>query len=560
MTQSQALAFLVVSAALSAALGLAVAQRPAPDAPRRRTHASLTEGLACTACHTTEGWSLAVGSGGQGFDHSTTGFPLTGQHQNTACAQCHVDGQRTVRACVSCHEDAEHQGRLGRECAQCHNAVSWQQTDAIALHRQTRLPLTGMHVLADCTGCHRRTGERQWTDVPSDCFGCHARDYFNLGTHSAAQRPRRRDPVPARLRAVSPAQQLEPGLRVALGGGRLERGAAAGGPRRLLPHQHRQPPRRALRVVPRQRVAAPAPALRRRLPRAPPLGHHRAAQPPGRLAGGQLPLVPPRGGRAMRRVGQLTRALRGALLVGACVLAGLSSSPAARAQLPEHPAGSVAVRVTAVAGEHAFIEPGASAGLYPGATVVFGDARFEVEQVARGSASVRIGSSLPAPLAIGAEGVLDGAPQGPRPAARCSPSHHAPRGPAARWPTEASGPRRAPRRRTSTPSTSRSAPRSAPTSASSWCSRAASWCRCPSAAPSAPTAAPCCALSCGRSPRTCRWCSTWTPRSSCTWAVAWTCAPAARRGPSCGCARCKPSTASVARSTRRWGACATRPR
>jgi hypothetical protein len=183
MTQSQALAFLVVSAALSAALGLAVAQRPAPDAPRRRTHASLTEGLACTACHTTEGWSLAVGSGGQGFDHSTTGFPLTGQHQNTACAQCHVDGQRTVRACVSCHEDAEHQGRLGRECAQCHNAVSWQQTDAIALHRQTRLPLTGMHVLADCTGCHRRTGERQWTDVPSDCFGCHARDYFNLGTH-----------------------------------------------------------------------------------------------------------------------------------------------------------------------------------------------------------------------------------------------------------------------------------------------------------------------------------------------------------------------------------------
>ena len=113
----------------------------------------------------------------------------------------------------------------------------------------------------------------------------------------------------------------------------------------------------------------------------------------------------------MRRVGQLTRALRGALLVGAFVLAGLSSSPPARAQLPEHPAGSVAVRVTAVAGEHAFIEPGASAGLYPGATVVFGDARYEVEQVARGSASVRIGSSLPAPLAIGAEGVLDGAPQ-----------------------------------------------------------------------------------------------------------------------------------------------------
>ncbi|MCA9577587.1 MAG: hypothetical protein KC668_19255 [Myxococcales bacterium] len=178
-----ALVWLLGGLILSSGLGFVAAQRGGSERRSRRTHQSLTENLACSACHSTEGWSLAVGTGGRGFDHAQTGFPLTGQHAAVACAQCHVDGQRTLRACVSCHQDTQHQGRLGRDCAQCHNAVSWRQTDAIAVHRNTRLPLTGMHVLADCTGCHRRTGERQWTDVPADCFACHARDYFDLGTH-----------------------------------------------------------------------------------------------------------------------------------------------------------------------------------------------------------------------------------------------------------------------------------------------------------------------------------------------------------------------------------------
>jgi hypothetical protein len=55
--------------------------------------------------------------------------------------------------------------------------------EAFEIHRRTRFPLTGMHALADCTECHQRNGERQWTTVPSDCFSCHASDYLDPNVH-----------------------------------------------------------------------------------------------------------------------------------------------------------------------------------------------------------------------------------------------------------------------------------------------------------------------------------------------------------------------------------------
>lgn len=129
----------------------------------------------------------------------------------------------------------------------------------------------------------------------------------------------------------------------------------------------------------------------------------------------------------MRRRGPSLRAARWLALVGLCrvlvlvsflvlvlvlfLVVGVLGARPARAQVPESPASDVRVRVTAVAGEHAFIEPGGAAGLYPGAIVVFGGARFEVEQVARASASVRIGAVVPAPLQLGDEGTLAGPPR-----------------------------------------------------------------------------------------------------------------------------------------------------
>ena len=149
---------------------------PAPDPSAGGGHGSITDGVDCIACHTTEGWSLLGGGrAGRGFDHARTGFPLTARHRGAACGQCHRSGEETRRACVSCHED-EHQGRLGRSCDRCHSARGWSDTRPLELHRATRLPLTGMHALADCTQCHVRTGEREWSAPPAECVSCHADD------------------------------------------------------------------------------------------------------------------------------------------------------------------------------------------------------------------------------------------------------------------------------------------------------------------------------------------------------------------------------------------------
>jgi hypothetical protein len=131
----------------------------------------------CSDCHTTAGWSMSsmAGAGG-GFDHARTGFPLTGAHDQVACVGCHQTGRTTARECAGCHED-DHQGRLGLQCDQCHDARTWRSTRAIRRHRMTRLPLSGVHALLDCTACHIRTADRTWTEVPADCFACHEKDY-----------------------------------------------------------------------------------------------------------------------------------------------------------------------------------------------------------------------------------------------------------------------------------------------------------------------------------------------------------------------------------------------
>lgn len=181
---------IALAAALGAGVTLGVASPDAsagPTAPSAPAKPSVTDSLSCSACHTTAGWKMKGASGGEGgFDHASTGFPLTGQHMEVACAQCHAPGRTVKRDCVSCHQD-NHGGRLSRACDQCHSAIGWRVTRPIDIHRFTRLPLTGMHVLADCTQCHTRAAEHQWSGTPSDCFSCHERDYRRPETRPVHQ-------------------------------------------------------------------------------------------------------------------------------------------------------------------------------------------------------------------------------------------------------------------------------------------------------------------------------------------------------------------------------------
>lgn len=170
-------------AAATSPAGPPIASPPAtaPSPPRTSTGSAsdITAALACSACHTTNGWKTQASGATQqgGFDHSKTGFPLTGLHTNVACVSCHLPKRATPsRECSSCHADF-HRGRLSQSCDRCHSATGWKVTRPLEIHRLTRFPLTGMHALADCNECHLRAADHQWSGTPVQCFGCHDKEY-----------------------------------------------------------------------------------------------------------------------------------------------------------------------------------------------------------------------------------------------------------------------------------------------------------------------------------------------------------------------------------------------
>ncbi|MBW2460453.1 MAG: hypothetical protein JRH11_02320 [Deltaproteobacteria bacterium] len=173
----------VVVAAVAAAVAVVAAVGSNAGAQRRGHDPSIARGIECSACHTPSGWGVTAGvSGGAGFDHADTGFPLTGRHGRVACNGCHQAERQTRRDCTTCHEDP-HQRRLGQSCDRCHSARGWNRTRAVDMHRLTRLPLTGMHVLAACTDCHTRTSEREYSATPAECYACHEREYRDSTVH-----------------------------------------------------------------------------------------------------------------------------------------------------------------------------------------------------------------------------------------------------------------------------------------------------------------------------------------------------------------------------------------
>jgi len=176
------LAVFVLIAAVSALTRSSAARGRTKPAPSR--HVSITQGLDCSNCHDQSSWKMA-GSGPSargGFDHSRTGFPLNGRHAAAGCVDCHNSNRPASRDCVTCHADA-HQRQLGQACDRCHGANGWSEVSGIRLHRTTRLPLTGMHVLAACSECHVRASENTWRGVPADCYACHAGDYARTDIH-----------------------------------------------------------------------------------------------------------------------------------------------------------------------------------------------------------------------------------------------------------------------------------------------------------------------------------------------------------------------------------------
>lgn len=136
-------------------------------------------GRTCQNCHTTTAWKPV-----QGFDHSRTGFALTGAHRQQACMTCHV-GQRWKNlptTCISCHaRDDAHKGSRGTNCASCHTTATWRS--ASFDHDSTGFPLAGAHAGAACAGCHGAGNVNK--HPPRTCIGCHARDDTHKGSNGS---------------------------------------------------------------------------------------------------------------------------------------------------------------------------------------------------------------------------------------------------------------------------------------------------------------------------------------------------------------------------------------
>jgi len=119
----------------------------------------------CADCHNPGSWNDIH------FDHSRTGFALTGGHSGVTCASCHGNGvyKGTPSNCYSCHAAQDrHDGQFGTDCGSCHRPTTWK--DVHFDHGNTGFPLTGSHSGVNCKACHANG----YKGTPSNCYACHA--------------------------------------------------------------------------------------------------------------------------------------------------------------------------------------------------------------------------------------------------------------------------------------------------------------------------------------------------------------------------------------------------
>jgi len=152
----------------------------------------------CSTCHNTITWTTAV------FDHSVTGFALTGSHQLApagkvvACTDsfCHVGNnyQLPKEDCSVCHQAAwlstqtlggavpNHitSGFPASQCSTCHDTVLWSTGKFD--HSTTGWPLQGTHVTTPCASCHMGANPFALTAANTDCYGCHQAAWLSTQT------------------------------------------------------------------------------------------------------------------------------------------------------------------------------------------------------------------------------------------------------------------------------------------------------------------------------------------------------------------------------------------
>ncbi len=136
------------------------------------------KGLDCANCHQSTDWKVNLAH--INFDHSETGFSLTGQHSTINCSSCHADliFSKAQSSCNFCHKDV-HQNSVGLDCSSCHKPDTWLIENRNELHQKSRFPLIGSHLKADCIECHAGYPNLNFVTLGVNCIDCHQNEYRN---------------------------------------------------------------------------------------------------------------------------------------------------------------------------------------------------------------------------------------------------------------------------------------------------------------------------------------------------------------------------------------------
>ena len=134
--------------------------------------------LSCEDCHNPDSWKIDLKT--LTFNHGTTNFSLVGQHKAVSCRQCHqsLEFKQAGKECIDCHTDMHNQ-TVGPDCGRCHTPVSWVVNNISEIHQQSRFPLVGAHVTADCYDCHANATSNLLLFGPLgvECIDCHRANY-----------------------------------------------------------------------------------------------------------------------------------------------------------------------------------------------------------------------------------------------------------------------------------------------------------------------------------------------------------------------------------------------
>jgi nitrate/TMAO reductase-like tetraheme cytochrome c subunit len=143
-------------------------------------------GQNCVQCHSEESFKAVKGI--SNFDHSKTGYLLTGRHIRVACKSCHKISLTTAlphEKCTDCHADY-HKGQFSKagksaDCTECHTGEGFTPSlFTIEKHNQSKFKLEGGHLSTPCFECHKKEKDWNFRKIGEKCVDCHQNIHKNV--------------------------------------------------------------------------------------------------------------------------------------------------------------------------------------------------------------------------------------------------------------------------------------------------------------------------------------------------------------------------------------------